>query len=148
MAEPSSSSSLSPPKSRARASSTSRRPPLTLHTCSSRKPGSFSDATDPPSPVSLTGGIPPPENKRLMSLQSLFSRGLQMLDLDRFAHSSLVPSTDESLLPTMAPSPTLSSFTDSFKEKDSMHVTRNPSVCAKLLVRVVDRVANSSLVSA
>jgi len=50
---------------------------------------------------------------------------------------------DGTLLPTMAPSPTLSSFTDSFKEKDSSHTTRSQSVRIKFPVRVVGRVANS-----
>ena len=145
MSEPS--SSLSPPQNRARASSTSRRPPLTLNTCSSRKRGSsFSDA-DFPSPDSPTSGIPPSENRQTMALPSLFSRSLQVLDLVRFTHPSPTPSTptDESLLPTMAPSPTLSTFTDSVKEKDSSYTTRSPSVCTELKAKLIDRVANRSL---
>jgi len=146
MSEPSP-SSLTPPHNRARASSTSRRPALTLHTCSSRKRGSsVSSAVDPPLPDTPTDRTPPSENKQQsMTLPSLFSRSLQMLDSIKFVHPSPTPSADESLLPTMALSPTLSSFTDSFKEKDSSCSTRNPSVCIKFPARVVDRVANPSL---
>lgn len=143
MSEPSP-SSLTPPHNRARASSTSRRPALTIHTCSSRKRGSsFSDAVGPPSPATPTSGIPPCEAKWAMTLPGLFTRSLEMLDFVRFTHPSPTPSTDESLLPTMAPSPTLSSFTDSFREKDYSYTARTPSVCIKFPVKVADRVANS-----
>lgn len=140
MSEPSP-SSLTPPRNRARASSTSRRPALTIQTCSSRKRGSsFSDAVDPPSPVAPASVIPPPETKQVMAFPSPFSRLLQMLDFPRSSPHCITPSTDDSLLPTMAPSPTLSSFTDTLKEKDSTYTTRSPSVCVAFTVRVADRV--------
>lgn len=136
-------SSLSPPQTRARASSTSRRPPLTLNTCSSRKCTS-SGTTDPPSPDFPTNNIPPSESKETMTLPYLFSQYLQMLDFVRFTHPSPAPSMDETLLPTMAPSPTLSSFTDSLKEKGSPYNPRSTSVCIRFLVKVADRMANFS----
>ncbi|KAF9652193.1 hypothetical protein BDM02DRAFT_3183912 [Thelephora ganbajun] len=132
MSEPS--SSLSPPQNRARASSTSRRPPLTLDTCSSRKRASSFSSPSSPTP---TSGIPPSENKQDMTLPSLFSRTLQMLDLVRFTHPSLTPSTDGSLLPTMAPSPTFSSFTNSLKEKDSLYAARSPSAHLPLVFVII-----------
>ena len=144
MSEPSP-SSLSPPLNRARASSTSRRAPLTLHTCSPRKPASFSAAADPPSPDTPTSGTPPSKTNLAMALESMFSRSLHKLDFIRASHSSSTPSTDESLLPTMASSPTVSSFTDTLKDVDSPCTTRSPSVCIWFPVRVVDRVANASL---
>lgn len=72
-----------------------------------------------------------------MALPSLFSRSLQMLEFVRFTHPSPAPSTDESLLPTMAPSPTLSNFTDSLKEKDSLYNTRSPSAHFPLVIVVI-----------
>lgn len=49
----------------------------------------------------------------------------------------------------MAPSPTLSSFTDSLKEKDPQYTPRSQSVsvCTEFPGSVADRVANSPLAS-
>ena len=125
-------SSLSPPPSpgRHRASSTGRRPPLTLKTCSSRKRASSVSsvtAVQPPTPITLVAPqaaasiLKSPKHAFNASsmLPVFLSRSLQLLDIPN--HHAKAPSTsysDDSILPLSA-SPTSTTFGDIFVEKSA-----------------------------